>query len=193
METVTRLAGEQRWWQRRGQWWWQQGWRARMPWQTAPPWWCSFLGLAVNAPPFLVGHVLSWCKRYVWNYVFAFCASGWGLLLSTKLLAGKVCVYVLCFFENKPVDKASVVLFVLFWFCSPPPHTIFWYDSTCQACQGHAPFWRLQESHSRQLASFHSGKNTPSLLSEGGLGRNHFVSTQPNFLRIKREPLVVCP
>jgi hypothetical protein len=40
------------------------------------------------------------------NYVFAFCACGWGLVLSTKLLAGKVCFYVFMFFENKPVDKA---------------------------------------------------------------------------------------
>jgi hypothetical protein len=31
METVTRLAGKQRQWQRRGQWRWQRGWRARMP------------------------------------------------------------------------------------------------------------------------------------------------------------------
>jgi hypothetical protein len=40
----------------------------------------------------------------VQNYVFAFCACGWGLVLSTKLLAGKVCFYVFMFFENKPVD-----------------------------------------------------------------------------------------
>jgi hypothetical protein len=32
------------------------------------------------------------------------------------------------------------------------------------------------------MASFHSGKNTPSLLSEVGLGGNLLVSTQPNFL-----------
>ncbi len=38
MEMVTRLAGEQRQWQRRGQWRWQRGWQAKMPWQTAPPW-----------------------------------------------------------------------------------------------------------------------------------------------------------
>jgi hypothetical protein len=52
MEMVTRLAGKQ--WQRqqKGQWQWQRGWRARMPWQTAPPWWCYLLGLAVDAPPF---------------------------------------------------------------------------------------------------------------------------------------------
>jgi hypothetical protein len=56
-------------------------------------------------PLFLVGHVLSWRDRYVQNYVFAFCACGWGLVLSTKLLAGKVCFYVFMFFENKPVDK----------------------------------------------------------------------------------------
>jgi hypothetical protein len=30
METVTRLAGEQRQWQQRGQWRWRQGWQARM-------------------------------------------------------------------------------------------------------------------------------------------------------------------
>jgi hypothetical protein len=57
-------------------------------------------------PLFLVGHVLSWCERYVRNYVFAFCACEWGLVLSTKLLAGKVCFYVFMCFENKPVDKA---------------------------------------------------------------------------------------
>ncbi len=57
-------------------------------------------------PLFLVCHVLSWRKRYVRNYVFAFCACGWGLLLSTKLLAGKVCFYVFMCFENEPVDKA---------------------------------------------------------------------------------------
>jgi hypothetical protein len=38
MEMVTRLAGEQRQQQQRGQWRWQRGWWARMPWQTAPPW-----------------------------------------------------------------------------------------------------------------------------------------------------------
>ncbi len=37
METVTRLAGEQRRRQRRGLWRWQRGWQARMPWQTAQP------------------------------------------------------------------------------------------------------------------------------------------------------------
>jgi hypothetical protein len=57
-------------------------------------------------PFFLVCHVLSWCKRYVQNYVFAFCACGWGLVLSTKLLARKVCFYVFMCFENEPVDKA---------------------------------------------------------------------------------------
>ncbi len=60
-------------------------------------------------PLFLVGHVLSWHESYVQNYVFAFCACGWGLVLSTKLLAGKVCFYVFMCFENKPVDKALVV------------------------------------------------------------------------------------
>jgi hypothetical protein len=53
---------------------------------------------------FLVGHVLSWRERYVQNYVFAFCACGWGLVLSTKLFARKVCFYVFMFFENKPMD-----------------------------------------------------------------------------------------
>jgi hypothetical protein len=38
METMTRLAGKQQRCQPRGQWQWQQGWRARMPWQTAQPW-----------------------------------------------------------------------------------------------------------------------------------------------------------
>jgi hypothetical protein len=56
-------------------------------------------------PLFLVGHVLSWRERYVQNYVFAFCAYGWGLVLSTKLLVGKVCFYVFMFIENEPVDK----------------------------------------------------------------------------------------
>jgi hypothetical protein len=59
-------------------------------------------------PLFLVGHVLSWRERYVQNYVFAFCACGWGLVLSMKLLAGKVCFYVFMCFENEPVDKASI-------------------------------------------------------------------------------------
>jgi hypothetical protein len=68
-----------------------------------------FFRVAVDAPPFfsrpcfLVGHVLSWHERYVQNYVFAFCACGWGLVLSTKLLAGKVCFYAFMFFENEPV------------------------------------------------------------------------------------------
>jgi hypothetical protein len=57
-------------------------------------------------PLFLVCHVLSWRERYMRNYVFAFYACGWGLVLSTKLLAGKVCFYVFMCFENKPVDKA---------------------------------------------------------------------------------------
>jgi hypothetical protein len=106
METMTRLAGKRWLWRQRGQWQWQRGWQARMPWQTTQPWWCSFLGLAVDAPPFFVGHVLSWCERHVQNYVFAFCACGWGLVLSTKLLAGKVCFYVFMCSDNKPVDKA---------------------------------------------------------------------------------------
>ncbi len=55
-------------------------------------------------PLFLFGHFLSWRERYVQNYVFAFCACGWGLVLSMKLLAGKVCIYVFMFFENEPVD-----------------------------------------------------------------------------------------
>ncbi len=63
-----------------------------------------FFRVAVDAPPFLVGHVLSWHEMYVRNYVFAFCACGWGLVLSTKLLAGKVCFYVFMLFENEPVD-----------------------------------------------------------------------------------------
>jgi hypothetical protein len=53
METVTRLAGEQRQRRQRGQWQWRRGWRARMPWGMAQPWRCSFLGLAFDAPPFL--------------------------------------------------------------------------------------------------------------------------------------------
>jgi hypothetical protein len=55
-------------------------------------------------PFFLVGPVLSWRKRYVQNYVFAFCACGWGLVLFRNIWAGKVCFYVFMFFENKPVD-----------------------------------------------------------------------------------------
>ncbi len=71
-------------------------------------------------PLFLVGHVLSWRKRYVQNYVFAFCACGWGLVLSTKLLAGKVYFYVFMFFENKPVDTllgipATIYDWILSW------------------------------------------------------------------------------
>jgi hypothetical protein len=61
-------------------------------------------------PLFLVGHVLSWRKRYVQNYVFAFCACGWGQVLSTKLLVGKVCFYVFMLFENKPVDTLLLKL-----------------------------------------------------------------------------------
>jgi hypothetical protein len=57
-------------------------------------------------PHFLVSHVLSWRKRYVQNYVFEFCACGWGLVLSTIFFAGKVCFYVFMSFENEPVDKA---------------------------------------------------------------------------------------
>ncbi len=59
-------------------------------------------------PLCLVVHVFSWRERYVQNYVFAFCACGWSLVLSTKLLAGKVCFYVFMYFENEPVDKALV-------------------------------------------------------------------------------------
>jgi hypothetical protein len=55
-----------------------------------------FSGWRLMRPLFLVCHVLSWHERYVQNYVFAFCACGWGLVLSTKLLAGKVCF--LCFY-----------------------------------------------------------------------------------------------
>jgi hypothetical protein len=58
-------------------------------------------------PLFLVSHVLSWCKRYVQKNSFAFCACGWGLVLSTKLLAGKVCFYFFMFFEDEPVDTLS--------------------------------------------------------------------------------------
>ncbi len=65
-----------------------------------------FLGFAVDVPPFFSLPCLSWRERYVQNYVFAFCACGWGLVLSTKLLAGKECFYVFMCFENEPVDKA---------------------------------------------------------------------------------------
>jgi hypothetical protein len=59
-------------------------------------------------PFFLVGPVLSWRKRYVQNYVFAFCACGWGLVLFRIFLAEKVCFYVFMFFENEPVDTLLV-------------------------------------------------------------------------------------
>jgi hypothetical protein len=55
-------------------------------------------------PYFLVGPVLSWHERYVQNYVLAFCACGWGLVLFRNFGAGKVCFYVFMFFENEPVD-----------------------------------------------------------------------------------------
>jgi hypothetical protein len=54
----------------------------------------------------VVGPVLSWRERYVRNYVFAFCACGWGGVLFRNLLAGKVCFCVFVFPENKPVDTA---------------------------------------------------------------------------------------
>jgi hypothetical protein len=53
---------------------------------------------------FVVGPVLSWRERYVQNYVFAFCASGWGRVLFKNFWAGKVCFCVFVFPENKPVD-----------------------------------------------------------------------------------------
>ncbi len=68
----------------------------------------------MTCPIFLVCHVLSWHKRYVQNYVFAFCACGWSLVLSTKLLAGKLCFHVFMCFENKPVDKSSC-LWQIMW------------------------------------------------------------------------------
>jgi hypothetical protein len=64
-------------------------------------------------PLFLVGHVLSWRKKYVQNYVFAFCACGWGLVLSMKLLAGKVCFHVFMFFENEPVDTLLILILLV--------------------------------------------------------------------------------
>ncbi len=60
-------------------------------------------------PLFLVGHVLSWRKRYAWNYVFAFCACLWGLVLSTKLMAGKVCFYVFMFFWKRACGQGLSV------------------------------------------------------------------------------------
>jgi hypothetical protein len=58
----------------------------------------------LRVDPFFVGPVLSWHERYVQNYVFAFCACGWGLVLFGNFWEGKVCFYVFMFFENKPVD-----------------------------------------------------------------------------------------
>ncbi len=63
-----------------------------------------FLGLAVDAPPFFSWPCFILARKVCAKYVFAFCACGWALVLSTKLLAGKVCFYVFMFFENKPVD-----------------------------------------------------------------------------------------
>ncbi len=74
------------------------------------------MAAAMTVALFFVGHVLFWRKRYVQNYVSAFCACGWGLVLSTKLLAGKVCFYVfmfLCFLKTslwtrpKTAEKSS--------------------------------------------------------------------------------------
>ncbi len=53
---------------------------------------------------FVIGPVLSLCERYVRNYVFAFCACGWGRVLFRNFWAGKVCFCVFVFPENKPVD-----------------------------------------------------------------------------------------
>jgi hypothetical protein len=61
-------------------------------------------------PLFVVSPVSSWRKRYVQNYVFAFCACGWGQVLFRIFLAGQVCFYVFMFPENKPVDKALIPL-----------------------------------------------------------------------------------
>jgi hypothetical protein len=58
-------------------------------------------------PLFLVGPVSSWRERYVQNYVFAFCACGWGLVLFRNFRAGKVCFYVFMFPENEPVDART--------------------------------------------------------------------------------------
>jgi hypothetical protein len=44
-------------------------------------------------------------------------------------------------------------------------HKIF--DTYNPACQGHVPFWQLQESHSRRLDSFRTGKNTKA--EQGGI------------------------
>jgi hypothetical protein len=55
-------------------------------------------------PLFLVGPVLSWHERFVQNYVFAFYACGWDLVLFRNFWVGKVCFYVFMFPENEPVD-----------------------------------------------------------------------------------------
>jgi hypothetical protein len=55
-------------------------------------------------PLFLVGPVISWRERYVQNYVFAFWACGWGLVLFRNFWAGKVFFYVFMFFEKELVD-----------------------------------------------------------------------------------------
>jgi hypothetical protein len=60
--------------------------------------------------PLFVGPVLFWCKRYVRDYVFAFCACGWGRVLFRNFWAGKICFYVFMFPENKPVDTALIPL-----------------------------------------------------------------------------------
>jgi hypothetical protein len=44
--------------------------------------------------PLFVSPVLFWHERYVQNYVFAFCACGWGWVLFRNFFAGKGCFYV---------------------------------------------------------------------------------------------------
>jgi hypothetical protein len=55
---------------------------------------------------FVVGPVLSWCERYVQNFVLAFCACGWGQVLFRNFGAGRkeyFCVFVFPE-KNEPVD-----------------------------------------------------------------------------------------
>ncbi len=97
MEMVTRLAGKQRQWQQRGQWRWRQGWRARMPWRTAQPWRCSFLGLAVDAPPFFSRPCFILAQKVCAKLCFCILCLWMGSSTFHKIVGGKgmfLCFYV---------------------------------------------------------------------------------------------------